>query len=623
MMRTQSRKSQSHKGKAIVGGVLGITLVAAGGFWWVSQAGQTQFRTAVAETATVSQTVSVTGKVSSVGRADAYFSAAGTVSTVEVSVGDTVTAGQTLATLDPTDLESSVETAKDELASAEEQLEDDLEIQANGGTSTSTSTTENSGGTAVASGASSPSISDLYTSDGAFIASTVADTSNTSSSSEIVTAAQATVVAAQEELLTQYAVVEDILLSATTDVDQMNAADSVCALFLSAEITDSISAAELADIQENLTACQELVDTAQTSSTELNIQQKLLLDKVDTLNQAVEKLNQAIANIDAGNNGQEPQPSESPTSSPTDGNGTPNEMNGGPEADDGTQNNFGQGMGTDGQGSSGQEMGADSQNSAGGTSQSGQTTTVTAATILADKAAITLAEIQVTVAEQELANAQLTAPIAGTVAAINIAQDSSVTTSDSSAAVTILGPDGYNVTATIPLNQVRNLAVGQALEATTVTSSEPLSGTISMIGIVNQSSTSTLSFTVTMALDTDSETELLEDSSASAVIKVAEQTDVLTVPTSAISRSTTGDTVQILSEGQLEELPVTIGAVGTERTEITSGLESGQEVVLADLSKSLDEDDTSTSSESFVTVEMGGDFPSGGGFEGGSFEPPN
>lgn len=73
------------------------------------QGGDTgRYRTAVVATGSVQQTLTVTGTATRVGQVTASFPLAGTVAGVDVAVGDQVSAGQRLATLDPTALQQAV-----------------------------------------------------------------------------------------------------------------------------------------------------------------------------------------------------------------------------------------------------------------------------------------------------------------------------------------------------------------------------------------------------------------------------------------------------------------------------------------------------------------------------------
>ena len=69
-------------------------------------------------TATVRQTLAVSGTADPVNQGTADFQVAGTVSGVNVTVGQQVTAGQTLASLDTTTLAQNVSSAQSTLTSA-------------------------------------------------------------------------------------------------------------------------------------------------------------------------------------------------------------------------------------------------------------------------------------------------------------------------------------------------------------------------------------------------------------------------------------------------------------------------------------------------------------------------
>ena len=108
--------------------------------------------------------------------------------------------------------------------------------------------------------------------------------------------------------------------------------------------------------------------------------------------------------------------------------------------------------------------------------------------------------------------------------------------------------------------------------------------------------------------------------SADASIIVLEHSDVLTVPSSAVHTLGTESFVYELKGGKEVEHTVTIGAVGTTLTQITSGLKSGTEVVLANLSLPLSTgSSTSGGLGSGLTGGLGGSGFTGGGFGGRGF----
>ncbi|HET6965823.1 MAG TPA: HlyD family efflux transporter periplasmic adaptor subunit [Acidimicrobiales bacterium] len=79
-------------------------------------------RTATVQVGTVSQTVTASGNISPAQSQNVNFPTGGTVSTINVSVGQRVTAGQTLATLDPGPAQAALTAAEDNLTAAQDNL---------------------------------------------------------------------------------------------------------------------------------------------------------------------------------------------------------------------------------------------------------------------------------------------------------------------------------------------------------------------------------------------------------------------------------------------------------------------------------------------------------------------
>lgn len=257
----------------------------------------------------------------------------------------------------------------------------------------------------------------------------------------------------------------------------------------------------------------------------------------------------------------------------------------------------------------------------------------TAADVLADRAAIELAQARLDVAESSLRLATLTAPIGGTVAAVSIAEGAAVTASSTSALVTIIGGDGYVVTTSATLSQVDLLAVGQSARVSVRTTDEPLTAQVTWIGLLNtESSSSTPSYAVDLAIDAPAggAVTLYDGSSAEATVAVADGEQVLTVPTSAVHVEGGTTTVDVLRDGTPTSVEVTTGAVGAERTEVTEGLSAGDEVVLADLTRTVVSDDAASSAGlsglGGATQQDSNRGPGGGqppaGFTGGGFAGP-
>ena len=111
-------------GVAVVGVVAVVIFALNAVYGFVGGASSTtgSERTVTVARGTVQSAVTASGNVSVARSAAANFSTSGTVTSVKVEVGDVVTAGQQLATLDSAAAEADLETAKANLAQAEATL---------------------------------------------------------------------------------------------------------------------------------------------------------------------------------------------------------------------------------------------------------------------------------------------------------------------------------------------------------------------------------------------------------------------------------------------------------------------------------------------------------------------
>jgi RND family efflux transporter MFP subunit len=240
---------------------------------------------------------------------------------------------------------------------------------------------------------------------------------------------------------------------------------------------------------------------------------------------------------------------------------------------------------------------------------------VTAATLARDQSEIDTARAALVRAEAALRSARLTAPIAGTVAAVDIARGDSVSTS--TVALVINGDDGtVEVTINVSESDIRAIKVGQSARVTADGAQDGLPASVTSVGMLAASDTGTASYPVVVSL-AGASLALASGSDATVSVVTATAKNVVTVPSSAVTRAASGTTgvVRVLAGGQVAATRVEIGAVGPERTQIVSGLKAGQRVVLADFSAALPSSST--------TARFGGGFGGAGlgnaGFGGGGF----
>jgi len=260
----------------------------------------------------------------------------------------------------------------------------------------------------------------------------------------------------------------------------------------------------------------------------------------------------------------------------------------------------------------------------GGSTGATGSSVASAADLLADEAAIAVAEQEVAVARAQLELLTLTSPIAGTVADVTIRAGGAVSAGSSEATITVIGESGYLVSTTVPLTSVDAVEVGQRAQLSVATTDEPLTATVSSIGLLDVSETSTPAFTVLLAVTPD--VTLWDGSQAQVDITVSSDEQVLSVPTSAVHVEGSDATVDVLVDGAVQAAPVEVGAVGAELTEISAGLDAGATVILAD-SQTAIESETSTSTgtglsglggSSSIPQRGAGAVPPGGGLSGGA-----
>ena len=154
------RRRRWRRRSAVAAGV--VVVLGAGGYVAYAQVSKPDtdgaYRVATASKGSVSQTLTMTGTVKRVSQVTAAFPGSGTVTGVLVKVGDTVTPGQQLATIDQTPLQAAVTDAQATLLQAQAQLTTDQ--------TTTTSSTGSSGSSGSSSGRWSAAPGPVATSPG-------------------------------------------------------------------------------------------------------------------------------------------------------------------------------------------------------------------------------------------------------------------------------------------------------------------------------------------------------------------------------------------------------------------------------------------------------------------------
>ena len=237
----------------------------------------------------------------------------------------------------------------------------------------------------------------------------------------------------------------------------------------------------------------------------------------------------------------------------------------------------------------------------------------TSAELVADQAAADAAQANVTAAQQNLAQGTIVSPIDGTVAAVNMKVGDHVGAASTTENVVVVGPGGYEVTTTVPVTDIGNVKLADAASVVPDGAGSAIDGKVVSIGVVPVTSGSTTNYPVVVGLNGSPE-GLRNGGDANVTITLNQVNDVLAVPTSAVRTAGAGafHIVQVLSGSKTQITPVQVGAVGPDLTEIKSGLQEGQQVVIADLNAPLP-------SNTLPRGFGGGGGLGGGGLGGGGF----
>ena len=235
-----------------------------------------------------------------------------------------------------------------------------------------------------------------------------------------------------------------------------------------------------------------------------------------------------------------------------------------------------------------------------------------------DLSQVQIDQVNVSTAQTALNQATLTAPVAGVVAAVNVtlgqqvgstSSSSSSSSSSSTPAIVLLTPGLFEVTGSVSDAQVSQVAVEQQAQVVPAGSQQAILGKVTSVAEEATISSGVATFPVTVLLN-GTNNSLRVGMSASVSIVVNRVVQVLTVPTSAVHTTATGSTVTLLVGGQPQTRTVTLGATDSTRTQVLSGLNAGDQVVIATITSSVPSSGSGTGARAF-----------GGGFGGGGRGP--
>jgi RND family efflux transporter MFP subunit len=192
---------------------------------------------------------------------------------------------------------------------------------------------------------------------------------------------------------------------------------------------------------------------------------------------------------------------------------------------------------------------------------------------------LTNAQLALRLAQDKLAGTTITAPVAGKVLSVAGAAGAEQTPG-ASGFIVLGGVADTAVRAGFSEADVARLAVGQT---TTITlpnrNGAQVKGKVSQIDPAGTTSGRLVRYSVLVAFD-QVPTDLLLGQSANVAVITASASNVLYVPSTAVRSANGGTTVTVRSGGRDESRTVQVGLRGDQYTEIRSGLQEGDEVVV-------------------------------------------
>lgn len=538
--------------------VVAVILTGAGVAYARRDSGAATFRTARAALGTVTQTIALSGNLSPVQEVGLDFGAGGRVLTVAVQTGADVAAGATLATLDPVSLRSAVDQAQATLDSASAKLALDQ---------------------------AGPTVQNLAQ------AQAQVDSAQVSLDNARVALSDSLLVNQQSIGQAQSAVVAD---QNTVNADQQ--VSNVDEATLQSDQSRALTDCAIPPPAPPAPACTQDQQAVQSQGQKVAADQQTLTRDQGALDAGGNALNAAQVRAQQSADQARGQVASSQVA----------------------LSNAGSAIAALRQGTTAQQL-------------------------QIDESQVTIAQLSVDAATRSLSQATLVAPAAGVIGQVNISVGQSVSGSGASAsggaassssassstgssggsssgggsaagaasssapahAITIISPGAFQVTGNVSDAQVTQIAVGQRARVTPAGWSEAADGRVTGVAAEATVTGGVATFPVTITIDGTSGS-LRSGSSASVALIVNQTVHVLTVPTSAVAVSGSGATVQVMVDGQPHAQSIQIGASDPLRTQVVSGLNDGDTVVIARISSSVP---TTSSGGGF----LGGGRPGGGG----------
>ncbi len=192
-----------------------------------------------------------------------------------------------------------------------------------------------------------------------------------------------------------------------------------------------------------------------------------------------------------------------------------------------------------------------------------------------------IAELGLESAELNLEKAVIVAPFDGVVADISITEGKEISTATlATPAITLIDTSEIEMRGFIDEMDIAMVQLGQ--EANIILDALPdeeVKGSVAFISPVGTILAGVVSYGTTITLE-NPVAELRDGMSATAEVIIERRDDVLSIPNRYIRGTPENRMVVVLVDGQQEERQITLGLSDGFNTEVLSGLEEGEKVVL-------------------------------------------
>jgi HlyD family secretion protein len=576
------RRTSSGRRRIVAGAaaaLVGLAAVGVGTAHALQGSGTADYRTAVVTRSSVTATLERSGTIEPVTQASVSFPMSGTVASVGVSVGQSVTTGQVLGTLNGTSLQATLTSKQATLAQAQLVVSQAETAQADAATA-ATAATAAAASTATASSSSKTS----GQSSSAASSQTRQEATGVTSAQQLVdqdlqfanTAVQAVTQTCGSSPSSSAGATSTAAATGMATTNEATGATGMAAATKAAAATQAAAAATATSPTSTTTPTTTNAAAATaTSACTAAIQSALVAQ------QNLASAEAALAKAEAALQSTLNQAASSATTSTTQATTAARAVSSATSS------------------AAGQSSGGGTQSSVGATQSS---TVPSAADLVADQAAVDADEAQVAVAQQNLAEATIVSPINGTIAQVGVAVGQQVSAASSTAAIVVVGQGGWEVATTVPVASIADVALGDSATVVADGQAQPLAGKVVELGVAPNSSGN---YAVVVGFTT-SPSGLGNGASATVTIDSAKATQALTVPTSAVHAAGGVYYVSTLANGKVTNAFVQVGVVGADRTEIKSGLQVGQVVVMADLNTALPSANTTSGRIGVATSALAG-----------------